>query len=98
MLFKFTLLYFFFFSSRRRHTRSLRDWSSYVCSSDLGTGASWQELTGLPAGTVTLAPEPHGQAEALTARGSSFRAWTLNSGSWQVVQTVSVQIPYGSSG
>src|SRR5579871_4471378 len=25
---------FFFFSSRRRHTRSLRDWSSDVCSSD----------------------------------------------------------------
>src|SRR6266576_3042397 len=28
-------LYFFFFSTRRRHTRSLRDWSSDVCSSDL---------------------------------------------------------------
>src|SRR5438105_15505827 len=27
----------FFFSSRRRHTRSTRDWSSDVCSSDLGT-------------------------------------------------------------
>src|SRR2546421_174635 len=27
--------YFFFFSSRRRHTRSDRDWSSDVCSSDL---------------------------------------------------------------
>src|SRR5260221_2108539 len=27
---------FFFFSSRRRHTRSLCDWSSDVCSSDLG--------------------------------------------------------------
>src|SRR5690349_4501081 len=26
---------FIFFSSRRRHTRSLRDWSSDVCSSDL---------------------------------------------------------------
>src|SRR5438105_15125434 len=26
---------FFFFSSRRRHTRSTRDWSSDVCSSDL---------------------------------------------------------------
>src|SRR5216683_4518053 len=26
---------FFFFSSRRRHTRSDRDWSSDVCSSDL---------------------------------------------------------------
>src|SRR5699024_11733906 len=25
----------FFFSSRRRHTRSKRDWSSDVCSSDL---------------------------------------------------------------
>ena len=26
----------FFFSSRRRHTRYVRDWSSDVCSSDLG--------------------------------------------------------------
>src|SRR5699024_11610401 len=29
----------FFFSSRRRHTRSKRDWSSDVCSSDLITRA-----------------------------------------------------------
>src|SRR3989442_11059403 len=29
---------FFFFSSRRRHTRCGRDWSSDVCSSDLGLG------------------------------------------------------------
>src|SRR5207245_2007593 len=29
---------FFFFSSRRRHTRCYRDWSSDVCSSDLGGG------------------------------------------------------------
>src|SRR3712207_1090331 len=28
----------FFFSSRRRHTRYWRDWSSDVCSSDLGGG------------------------------------------------------------
>src|SRR5215204_6727882 len=28
----------FFFSSRRRHTRSLCDWSSDVCSSDLHSG------------------------------------------------------------
>src|SRR5690625_6793479 len=28
---------FFFSSSRRRHTRWPRDWSSDVCSSDLGT-------------------------------------------------------------
>src|SRR5437868_13270668 len=28
-------IFYFFFSSRRRHTRSKRDWSSDVCSSDL---------------------------------------------------------------
>src|SRR5207249_7399310 len=37
--------FFFFFSSRRRHTRSKRDWSSDVCSSDLF-------LSGLPPGPV----------------------------------------------
>src|SRR5699024_11879787 len=31
----FLFCFFFFFSSRRRHTRSKRDWSSDVCSSDL---------------------------------------------------------------
>src|SRR5436190_4756563 len=42
--------FFFFFSSRRRHTRSLCDWSSDVCSSDLELGLdhfegrSWQGL------------------------------------------------------
>src|SRR2546421_214356 len=36
---------FFFFSSRRRHTRSDRDWSSDVCSSDLIVFA----LVGAPA-------------------------------------------------
>src|SRR5258705_6628671 len=30
------VFFFFFFSSRRRHTRCLSDWSSDVCSSDLG--------------------------------------------------------------
>src|SRR5437763_3676676 len=35
MLF-FLLFFFFFFSSRRRHTRYIGDWSSDVCSSDLG--------------------------------------------------------------
>src|SRR5256885_437861 len=31
----------FFFSSRRRHTRLQGDWSSDVCSSDLGTRTAW---------------------------------------------------------
>src|SRR5436190_18360510 len=34
-LLSFFFFFFFFFSSRRRHTRSLCDWSSDVCSSDL---------------------------------------------------------------
>src|SRR5690349_23229953 len=36
------LSFCFFFSSRRRHTRSLRDWSSDVCSSDLGLGETYR--------------------------------------------------------
>src|SRR5690606_41089295 len=40
----------FFFSSRRRHTRFSRDWSSDVCSSDLGLilnkkGTTWRKLS-----------------------------------------------------
>src|SRR5205814_7304821 len=38
--FCFCFFFFFFFSSRRRHTRCLSDWSSDVCSSDLGPHAS----------------------------------------------------------
>src|SRR5207249_9124482 len=36
---KYVISYVFFFSSRRRHTRSKRDWSSDVCSSDLPSEA-----------------------------------------------------------
>src|SRR5699024_9099977 len=53
---------FFFFSSRRRHTRSKRDWSSDVCSSDL-------------AGTIE-ASEPHEAAvvrEVLEETGVNAR-------------------------
>src|SRR5687768_13404914 len=38
-------LFFFFFSSRRRHTRCSRDWSSDVCSSDLGQIGSQANFT-----------------------------------------------------
>src|SRR5699024_11789463 len=47
--------YFFFFSSRRRHTRSKRDWSSDVCSSDLTI--PWKpDGTGGATCTCNLAP------------------------------------------
>src|SRR5207249_5721674 len=38
----------FFFSSRRRHTRSKRDWSSDVCSSDLHHYPNRADLLLLP--------------------------------------------------
>src|SRR5206468_5425846 len=40
----FFLFFFFFFSSRRRHTRSDRDWSSDVCSSDLLHWRCWLQM------------------------------------------------------
>src|SRR5690349_25052630 len=50
---------FFFFSSRRRHTRSLRDWSSDVCSSDL----------------VSTQPSTAGLTTSPTSRASSTATW-----------------------
>src|SRR5260221_6339116 len=38
------LFHSFFFSSRRRHTRSLCDWSSDVCSSDLKQKTTYESL------------------------------------------------------
>src|SRR2546426_6326872 len=38
--------YFFFFSSRRRHTRLQGDWSSDVCSSDLGQDGPYRDRVG----------------------------------------------------
>src|SRR5699024_11382297 len=38
------IIVIFFFSSRRRHTRSKRDWSSDVCSSDLPQSPEQSEL------------------------------------------------------
>src|SRR5204862_4927471 len=48
----FPLLIIFFFSSRRRHTRSLRDWSSDVCSSDLASKMVMLKGIGVSAGVA----------------------------------------------
>src|SRR5438270_786881 len=52
-------LLFLFFSSRRRHTRFDCDWSSDVCSSDLGTGTS-PSSPARSAPTSTCATTPSG--------------------------------------
>src|SRR5699024_12213542 len=50
-----------FFSSRRRHTRSKRDWSSDVCSSDLLNGKHYELIVNSKDGF---------QSEAVTDRYS----------------------------
>src|SRR5207249_5671795 len=46
------------FSSRRRHTRSKRDWSSDVCSSDLFSRAkSWDEAIATYRKALDLEPD-----------------------------------------
>src|SRR5690606_41026828 len=55
------LLVIFFFSSRRRHTRFSRDWSSDVCSSDLGAlvlGACGKKEEAPAAAAGGAAPPP----------------------------------------
>src|SRR5438874_5762373 len=57
---RYLVVSFFFFSSRRRHTRSLRDWSSDVCSSDLAhpaLGDARSEWVLQVRGTVRPRPE-----------------------------------------
>src|SRR5689334_23642075 len=58
----FFLSVFFFFSSRRRHTRWNCDWSSDVCSSDLGEAAAGVVGVGRAPPVLVLAP---GHAAAL---------------------------------
>src|SRR5215211_8166043 len=60
----------FFFSSRRRHTRSLCDWSSDVCSSDLTR--TWR--TGVD---VASAPATDGTRASASAAPRSATHLTL---------------------
>src|SRR5437899_8474866 len=57
------VLDFFFFSSRRRHTRCLSDWSSDVCSSDLGAAAPRY-------GGACRRPHVGGDRQAVANRGT----------------------------
>src|SRR5206468_8281406 len=86
------IFFFFFFSSRRRHTRSDRDWSSDVCSSDLlstdhvGTvqvRVRAARLLLASSSSATLAQEEPGPSATLTAGTATFstansKAFTLH--------------------
>jgi hypothetical protein len=63
-----------------------------------GPAAAWRALPPLPRWTATLALGPSGRIDALTARRGAFADWQLTSpAAWTHTQSISVQIPYGSS-
>src|SRR5690606_39592567 len=86
--------YHFFLSSRRRHTRFSRDWSSDVCSSDLGCRRSRSTRPLFPSSRPPIASwsvvgqtlPVHfraGQAQILTARCGSARMVTTGLEAWE---------------
>src|SRR5436853_3955568 len=75
--------FFFFFSSRRRHTRCLSDWSSDVCSSDLGQSPQRRQMplrqrAFARAAASSKAPAPPGlfDSHRLTAKSEDIAATT----------------------
>src|SRR5690606_41110958 len=76
------------FSSRRRNTRFSRDWSSDVCSSDLGKGTVADRVAGLTAGGDDYVTKPFSLEEVVARlRGLIRRCGTADrrSGSMLVV-------------
>src|SRR5438105_4279878 len=74
-------LLYFFFSSRRRHTRSTRDWSSDVCSSDLETTAF---AIAMASGILTRVPPPTRKGTTTT---SACERYGRTSGTHPMIST-----------
>src|SRR5699024_3266668 len=93
----FTRVFSFFFSSRRRHTRSKRDWSSDVCSSDLQLffNKDWGSADNLIESFIT-SPSPLycKTADAIKAisRESDLRSRTKHTPlcTWLEIEVVSI--------
>src|SRR5260221_6373358 len=73
-----TFIFFFFFSSRRRHTRSLCDWSSDVCSSDLAARQPPRRAIGT--GRASMAWNQSSDDQDATTRRGAARSPKL--GGW----------------
>src|SRR5699024_11692710 len=65
----------FFLSSRRRHTRSKRDWSSDVCSSDLENGI--ESLDQLNGRTTAIVQQTEGLRDSIRADESRLAEITV---------------------
>src|SRR2546421_5457221 len=87
-----SFVFFFFFSSRRRHTRSDRDWSSDVCSSDLlglkiGLSSLLEEANGIGFHTRTGVDLP-GEITPEFPTGTDRKSTRLNSSHDQISYAV----------
>src|SRR5499427_8765431 len=88
--------FFFFFSSRRRHTRSLCDWSSDVCSSDLKKKGDW-ELRGWYQHSEQFALDPNIIDDDIFDGRLNMQGYFLQ-GTYMITDAVSfiVQYSHGS--
>src|SRR5690349_4998270 len=85
------MIVFFFFSSRRRHTRSLRDWSSDVCSSDLR-----KKLKALMQGKrLVLMPGAYDALSARVIEAEGFEA--IVAGGYAAIGSMLAQADMGQS-
>jgi hypothetical protein len=62
------------------------------------TGSQWKSLPSLPSGTTSVTAGPGGSYDALVPAQSTLSVFQLGSTGWARVQTLRVNIPYGSSG
>src|SRR6266481_127519 len=91
--------YVFFFSSRRRHTRWNCDWSSDVCSSDLGEPEGFviraAQHTAVAVGLVGLAPLglPHQAQLVDLSNGETERRVALLHGERVAPEPDEMQVP-----
>src|SRR2546430_3968141 len=87
-----SILIFFFFSSRRRHTRFDCDWSSDVCSSDLGNSEKtryWSlNSENLLASKATVSGLRRSSGERLPSSSLDRKSTRLNSSHSQISYAV----------
>src|SRR5699024_11796032 len=79
------LFLFFFFSSRRRHTRSKRDWSSDVCSSDLAAPCARHR-----------SPDPGGRRRLRSSLRDERKAPSRSAGRFCCLVIVNLPLPFFS--
>src|SRR5438132_13165623 len=92
----------FFFSSRRRHTRSLCDWSSDVCSSDLfntqslsdNTALLWTATVTVPPPTINVTPSSRSFGGVRVGGSEDLTFTVQNTGGGVVSGTATVGGPF----